>query len=459
MQSEEFDRKIKEAADNHHPAYDEQAWMKMEKLLDKYLPQKKDDRRRFIFFLLLFLLLGGGAATVFFTGNGRKKDQSSIADSRATVQQPGQATPGKNESPENQKNKNSNADIDNKEPGGSNAVNNNTSASYNTTATGFDKISVKVVVKNEQKTNTAITDGGNKNNNLNQPSAVNADKPVTGIDIKNNWLAPVKENNNNSAVGISSAVSNNELKEKNADQVVNKNIIPELNKPLKKEEATTAQAVTEKPVKIKNKKSNSISFNFSAGPDISNAGSGKPGRAKLLAGAGLQYTFKDRFTIRTGFYTSRKIYSASEAEYHAPAIFYVYYPYFEKVDADCKVYEIPLSLSYNFNKSAKQSWFVSAGLSSYFMRSESYNYYYKTAPSGPIITRKWLIKGENKHYFSVLNLSGGYQKNISKSVSLTVEPYLKLPLKGIGYGKVKLNSSGVLFTIGIKPFDLFKKGK
>ena len=46
MQSEEFDKKIKEAADHHHPAYDEKAWMKMEKLLDTHLPQKKDDRRR-----------------------------------------------------------------------------------------------------------------------------------------------------------------------------------------------------------------------------------------------------------------------------------------------------------------------------------------------------------------------------------------------------------------------------
>ena len=60
MQFDFFDKKIKEAAENHHPAYDEKAWTKMEKLLDKHLPQKKDDRRRIIFFLLLFFLLVGG---------------------------------------------------------------------------------------------------------------------------------------------------------------------------------------------------------------------------------------------------------------------------------------------------------------------------------------------------------------------------------------------------------------
>ena len=40
-------KKIKEAAENHHPAYDEQAWAKMNKLLDKHMPEKEERRRRF----------------------------------------------------------------------------------------------------------------------------------------------------------------------------------------------------------------------------------------------------------------------------------------------------------------------------------------------------------------------------------------------------------------------------
>ena len=32
------------------------------------------------------------------------------------------------------------------------------------------------------------------------------------------------------------------------------------------------------------------------------------------------------------------------------------------------------------------------------------------------------------------------------------EPYIKLPLSGVGYGKVKLNSGGLLITVGFKPF-------
>ena len=47
MQSDFFDNKVKEAADHHHPAYDEQAWGRMEKMLDEHLPREKKKRRGF----------------------------------------------------------------------------------------------------------------------------------------------------------------------------------------------------------------------------------------------------------------------------------------------------------------------------------------------------------------------------------------------------------------------------
>ena len=60
MLFDNFDKKIKEAAEQHHPAYDENAWRKMEGLLNEHLPKQRDKRR---FFLLAFatLLIGGGA--------------------------------------------------------------------------------------------------------------------------------------------------------------------------------------------------------------------------------------------------------------------------------------------------------------------------------------------------------------------------------------------------------------
>lgn len=60
MPDEEIDKLVRDAASQHHPPYDDTAWGKMEVLLDKDLPQKKD-RRKPIIFLLSFLVLGGAA--------------------------------------------------------------------------------------------------------------------------------------------------------------------------------------------------------------------------------------------------------------------------------------------------------------------------------------------------------------------------------------------------------------
>jgi hypothetical protein len=86
------------------------------------------------------------------------------------------------------------------------------------------------------------------------------------------------------------------------------------------------------------------------------------------------------------------------------------------------------------------------------MKSEKYNYTYKYYSTGPTVYKQWAIKNQNKHFFSGITLSGGYQQNLNKHLTLIIEPYLKLPLTGIGYGKVKLNSGGVIFTVGVKPF-------
>ena len=48
MPDEEIDNLIRDAANQHHPPYDDKAWGKMEELLDKHLPQKKD-RKKYIF--------------------------------------------------------------------------------------------------------------------------------------------------------------------------------------------------------------------------------------------------------------------------------------------------------------------------------------------------------------------------------------------------------------------------
>ena len=56
-----------------------------------------------------------------------------------------------------------------------------------------------------------------------------------------------------------------------------------------------------------------------------------------------------------------------------------------------------------------------------------------------------------------MNLSGGYKKQINPHLSLQAEPYMKIAMAGVGYGKVKLNSGGVLLSAIIQPFQSAQK--
>jgi hypothetical protein len=481
MQSEEFDNKIREAADHHHPAYDEKAWVNMEKLLDKHLPQEKDDRRRFIFFLLFFLLLGGGAwLLISKPWNGSKR----VAQAQQSVQTLQQNAPAATD-PVTTTDKGGRAtqpviDLTNK-----NAGNEKSSASDAPLSEQNNDVAGTVFSKKERRTSTTTattTTSGNKKKDRSQTvsvidnkvkldkdnidKGVQDEKPVTSVKTnttnpgadanpadKNN--KPVPGNNNLSVVSN----TNQKVTEPVNKESVNKETAskePENKEVVNKDTLAAVQEPVVKKAKSKSKKTNSFFFTLSSGPDASFAGTGNLGKMKLLAGIGIGYTLKDRLTIRTGFYTGRKIYSALPGEYHPPSSFWTYYPNLEKVDANCKVYEIPLSLSYNFGNSSKHKWFTSAGLSSYLMKKETYNYFYKVTPASPTISKEWTLLDQNKHYFSVLTLSGGYQRNISKTISVVVEPYFKLPLSGVGYGKIKLNSAGILFSVGIKPFNARK---
>jgi len=216
------------------------------------------------------------------------------------------------------------------------------------------------------------------------------------------------------------------------------------------------KALTQTKTQKKSSTGKKMSFFFisaSGGPDVSFTSGDPLGRVKFTGGAGLGYTYKERFTLRTGFYSGRKIYTASPDQYHGNAWFYQYYPNLQKVEANCKVYEIPVALSYNFRKNGKQSWFASAGVSTLLMKEETYDYYYKYTPTSPVISRQHTTYNKNKHLFSIMTVSAGYQRNIGKRFSLISELYIKLPLQGVGNGKVKLNSTGVLFSVSFRPFN------
>ena len=471
MQFDLFDKKIKEAAENHHPAYDEKAWEKMEKMLDKHLPEKKD-RRRFIFFLLFFLLLGGGATYLLI--DKPWKTNNTIANTEKTKDQKISNPVIENKPQQNQSQSNIVATDKNQEQVSNNQVSNkndesnltqNNTSQPKIAATTEKRIDLRVkkpqversIVKNNdqskqiESSNKITVSPNNKNNSNVDITPSNKDQQSSVINNNNNNVV-TKNNNTSSNPVIDNSSNKNEEKNVTPDKNVTANNTADVSK---KEEVVKNEQQQKKNTG-KNKQKGNFAFSASFGPDLSKAGSSSDlSKVNWSYGAGVSYTLK-KFTLRSGFYVAKKVYNADAKDYKLE---YTLPPNikFINVNADCKVYEIPLNVAYNFASNKNSSWFASLGLSSYLMKSEKYQNWYKNTSTNTTYPRSFQYSTKNNYYFSVLDLSAGYSYRINNTFSLSAEPYLKLPLSGIGEGKVHLNSAGILFSVGIKPFKAKSK--
>jgi hypothetical protein len=114
--------------------------------------------------------------------------------------------------------------------------------------------------------------------------------------------------------------------------------------------------------------------------------------------------------------------------------------------------ELPVSLRYSFSEGKKKNFFAGAGLSSYLMQEENYQYTYRYLSSGYRTTYHKTYKNQSRNWFSVMQLSAGFLSPLGKIGSLRVEPYYTFPLGGIGYGELPLSSFGLRVGITTNRF-------
>lgn len=183
-----------------------------------------------------------------------------------------------------------------------------------------------------------------------------------------------------------------------------------------------------------------VSLSFSAGPEFNSSGAVLGGKTGFSAGFGFSVGIAKRISLQTGLKYSMKDYAAENYEYKFKSIRAK--DIISKVDASCAVLEIPLQASYTVLEDAEKSIDLNVGMSSYFMLKEDYTYRYN-AGSG-IADRFQEYKNRNQHYFGVADLSATYYVKLKKKgLKLGLEPYVKIPLTGVGEGKVNLKSSGI----------------
>lgn len=191
-------------------------------------------------------------------------------------------------------------------------------------------------------------------------------------------------------------------------------------------------------------KGSPFSVSFLAGPDINGVNNLKSNRGGISAGIVVNYKLSKALSISTGALYAKKLYN-SEFEYYKPNSNYKFPTDPKLVNADCRVLDIPLNINYTAFSRSKDAVALSAGISSYIMLNEGYSFTYETpATRGP---KSYYISNKNKHYLGILNFGVAYERKVSDEVSIGFQPYLKLPVTDIGYGNVKLLSTGVLTSV------------
>ncbi|MEA5259912.1 hypothetical protein VB264_19095 [Arcicella aquatica] len=200
---------------------------------------------------------------------------------------------------------------------------------------------------------------------------------------------------------------------------------------------------------VKSNKFSRFGVRLSIAPDANGVESLAGFALGKSAGILFEYNITKRIVIQTGAVYSSKKYSTGIENYHAWAKNWATRPVLPtSVEGDCQILDIPFNIRYNVLQKAKDTWFVSAGASSYLMLTEGYEYYYpETATVPPNFPRYVSWKRDNDYFMSSLNISFGFEKRINNHLSIQAEPYLKAPLKEVGRGKVNLYSSGIMFSL------------
>ncbi|OEK03004.1 hypothetical protein BFP97_16395 [Roseivirga sp. 4D4] len=161
-----------------------------------------------------------------------------------------------------------------------------------------------------------------------------------------------------------------------------------------------------------------------------------------------EYRFSRNWSIQSGLSYSVKNYSALGEEYDTSTWPGGRSDNLVSALARCLVIDIPINVRRYFAAKNGNQWFISTGLSTYLMLREDYEYEY-TRPS-PNWAPNGQVRGENNHFFGIANFSVGYETPINKKLGLAIEPFMKLPLTGIGQGRVKFLSFGANVAIKLR---------
>lgn len=428
--SEQFENSIRKKLQEAEPSFDPAAWEQMKKKLDD-----ADRRRPFAWWWLGGLLLVAGLGGWWWFGgtNGDAEKQNlPVAENVTGIKKPSgemvNNTTGLNDRPVTEEqfgqtpgkeNVNNSKDAAGSSPvspvlGGS--VNNPSSDKTNS------QTSPSIPGSADQNSSSSPTPG-----NVNNPSADKTDPQISPSIPGDVNKSSADKTNSQTLPAVPGNVNNPGTDPQTPVSVNNATPLPAA-VPTQTEEIEKST-----PSNQKKKQKRGFDGGLFLGPDLNVTPAFKGLPVGITGGLLLRYHVNDRWYFNTGVGYAKKLYGASPKDYTSN-----YPPTYYAIDADCDVIDIPLNVHYTFAQGKSSSWSAMAGASSYLMLKEKYEYYY---PNDVKYTRQY--KNQNQHYFSVINLGVTWEKQTRSRISWGLQPYVKIPVKGVGQGKVKVYSAGL----------------
>jgi hypothetical protein len=166
----------------------------------------------------------------------------------------------------------------------------------------------------------------------------------------------------------------------------------------------------------------------------------QPARKSFDVGLLVGYNLNKNLSIELGFMLSQKYYYTN-GKYVAPNTLGQPGSKILAVNAFNSITEMPLTVQYNLRNEKKSRVFVSAGGVSYIVHKENYSYVY--AKNGQRKRGQTLYNKASQNWFSNVQMSLGYERSFNKICDVRVEPYCRVPLKGIGINDLPVASMGV----------------
>ena len=201
----------------------------------------------------------------------------------------------------------------------------------------------------------------------------------------------------------------------------------------------------------------SLSIGFAFGADYTDGGGISSDQLSNSIGITLGYYLTSKLSVNTGLIYSNKFFWAPGNHQDRTAMTaypnntFAWAPDIEYNNGAFNMYEMPLTLRYDFAKNDKTRFFVNAGASSYFLVKQTNIYYVHSGGFGRLSA--WMSKDESpkNYWFGVGNLSFGLETDIGKGFSFQVEPYFKIPFQKMGVDNLKIYSYGIQLSFRYAP--------